>query len=83
MVGFRKLKIDIKGAYLWIEKYEEKKKLDIISDDKIGDKEAAIRNAIDTTEDFKYLVWALNFKNTGILLVVKDTDFIIQFVILK
>lgn len=55
-----KLKIDLKAAHLWIDEYEKEKIAKIQLDDTIEDKAAAIKRAINTTEDFKYLTKAIN-----------------------
>jgi hypothetical protein len=57
-----KLKIDLKAANLWIDKYEQDKVQEINSNTEISpiDRENAINNAIDTSEDFKCLAGAIN-----------------------
>ncbi len=58
-----KLKIDLEAAFLWLDEYEQKKIKQINEDEKIKDKTKAIANAIETTEDFKFLVWSINNKS--------------------
>ena len=57
-----KLEIDLKAAHSWIDGYEKEKIERIKLDAKITDKELAIGNAIETTDDFKYLTASINSK---------------------
>ncbi len=58
-----KLEIDLKAAHLWIEKYKKEKIDSIENNPSIVDKNLAIENAIDTTEDFKYLALSIHTNN--------------------
>ena len=57
-----KLKIDLKAAHLWIDEYEKNKIEKIELNDKIEDKSKAIKRAINTSEDFKFLTTSINSK---------------------
>ncbi|HMJ47836.1 MAG TPA: hypothetical protein VK498_10930 [Ferruginibacter sp.] len=58
-----KLKIDLQAAYAWISNYKIEKTRLIYEDDSIVHKNVEIEEVIDTAEDFKLLVWSINYRN--------------------